>query len=556
MQADGKIVVAGEAGYGEPTGSFFLRRYNTDGTVDINFGDSGNVISDFGFSEQGVYALAITSDNKIVAAGFCNDLGLNICIARYLPDGSLDNTFGKNGVVNSDLGGWEWARGMVLQPDGKIVITGRVTPSPIGNFMVARYTENGNLDSSFGTNGRTITDLGADDQSGCIALQPDGKIIIGGDQNPLGGGFNTVFAMARYTTNGVLDESFGNNGIVLQDFTDYTDIINSIALQSDGKIIAAGQVNGNYDYIHEYMAAARFNTDGSLDESFGSNGLVEAKYKPNYPTNGASVLVQPDDKIILGGNDAYDGGDSSIQDFFIERFLPDGSVDDSYGTNGQVTTDMGAYDQIVSMLLQPDGKAVACGEITVATEPYTYEIGIARYNGDENKKQQIITKIKRWIQKHNGIEWDNTGSVNSYAVQRSADGVNWTTVHSQQSIVNSPLSTVNYYNDPAPLNGTNYYRLQTTSTSNAVANSNVIAISNNDNIKISPNPAQSLLHIEGLSSSQKTKITVVDFNGNVKLQTVVNGSSYNLNIGSLHAGNYMLKIERNGEVVTKQFVKE
>ena len=142
-----------------------------------------------------------------------------------------------------------------------------------------------------------------------------------------------------------------------------------------------------------------------------------------------------------------------------------------------------------------------------------------------------------------GIEWDNMpGNVNSYAVQRSADGVNWTTVHRQQtivnsqlSIVNSPLSTVNYYSDPSPLNGTNYYRLQTTSTGNVVANSNVIAVtSDNNTIKVSPNPAINSLHIEGLSSTQKTKLTVVDFGGNIKLQAEVNGSDYNLNIPFLY----------------------
>ncbi len=438
LQADGKIVVAGEAGYGKPTGSFFLRRYNTDGTVDINFGDSGNVISYFGFTEQGIYALAVTQDNKIVAAGFCNDLGLNICIARYLPDGSLDNTFGKNGVVNSDLGGWEWARGMVLQPDGKIVITGRVTPSPIGNFMVARYTENGNLDSSFGTNGRTITDLGHDDQSGCIALQPDGKIIIGGDQNPLGGGFNTVFAMARYTTNGVLDESFGNKGIVLQDFTDYGDIINALAIQADGKIIACGQVNGSYDYQHEYMAAARFNTDGSLDESFGNSGLAKAVF-PRFATYGNSVQIQSDNKILLGGFTYQSESDSS--DFALARYNNDGTPDNSFGTNGQVATDFGLRDEGVSLLLQADGKIVFAGEDYTNQLPVIYNIAIARYyNNDLTKKQIIIKKIKHYIQTHNDAQ--------ATALNR---------------------------------------------------------------VFIYPNPAQNILHVEGLSAVQK--LTVVDFNG-------------------------------------------
>jgi uncharacterized delta-60 repeat protein len=480
LQPDGKIVVAGEAGYGEPTGSFFLRRYNTDGTVDISFGDSGNVISYFGFSEQGIYALAVTQDNKIVAAGFCNDLGLNICIARYLPDGSLDDTFGKNGVVNSDLGGWEWARGMVLQPDGKILITGRV--SPIGDFVVVRYTENGSLDSCFGTNGRTITDLGADDQSGCIALQPDGKIIVGGYQVSIGGGFNNQFALVRYTTDGVLDEGFGNKGIVLQNFTDYADVINSIALQSDGKIIACGQVNGSYDYQHEYMAAARFNTNGSLDESFGKSGLVKAVF-PRFATYGNSVEVQNDNKILLGGFTYQSEGDSS--DFALARYNNNGTPDNSFGTNGQVVTDFGLPDEGVSLLLQADGKIVFAGEDYTNQLPTIYNIAIARYNNDDlTKKQIIFQKIRHYIQTHNA----------------------------QATTLNA--------------------------------------------VSIYPNPAQNVLHVAGLSSN--SKLTVVDLRGRIAASFELRAASgvYDLNIASLHAGNYLLKIETNGAVVTKQFVKE
>jgi uncharacterized delta-60 repeat protein len=484
LQTDGKIIVAGEAGYGEPTGSFFLRRYNTDGTVDISFGDSGNVISYFGFTEQGIYALAITSDNKIVAAGFCNDLGLNICMARYLPDGRLDNTFGKNGVVNSDLGGWEWARGMVLQPDGKILITGRVTPSPIGNFMVARYSENGNLDSSFGSNGRTITDLGGDDQSGCIALQKDGKIVIGGYQAPIdNSGRNELFALARYTTDGVLDESFGNKGIVLQDFTDYYDIVNALAIQGDGKIIAAGQVNGSYDYQHEYMAAARFNTDGSLDAGFGDNGLAEAKF-PRFATIGNAVGIQEDGKILLGGSTYQPSADTS--DFALARFLQDGTPDNSFGTNGQVTTDFGLQDDGLCLLLQPDGNIVMAGEDFTNYPPVVYSVAIARYNNDDlTKKQIIVQKIRHYIQTHNA----------------------------QATILNA--------------------------------------------VSIYPNPAQNVLHVVGLSSAQ-TKLTVVDLNGRIaascKLQAV--SGVCDLKIASLHAGNYLLKIEMNDQVVTKQFIKQ
>ena len=190
------------------------------------------------------------------------------------------------------------------------------------------------------------------------------------------------------------------------------------------------------------------------------------------------------------------------------------------------------------------------------TGPSLYEIALARYNNDDlSKKQLIITKIKKWLQHHNGFTWDGNNSISSYAVQRSYDGVHWSIVHSQPSTVSSSQPAINYYNDPSPLNGTNYYRLQTTGVNNVVGYSNIIAVPNSD-IKISPNPAKNILQIQGLPSNQKAKITVVDFAGNEKLQTVSNNILYNLNIASLKAGNYLLKIEMNDEVVTKKFMKE
>jgi hypothetical protein len=169
----------------------------------------------------------------------------------------------------------------------------------------------------------------------------------------------------------------------------------------------------------------------------------------------------------------------------------------------------------------------------------------------------IITKIRRWLQHHNGIQWNKLNDISNYIVQRSYDGIHFSQIARINSNDNSALT----YEDPSPLNGTNYYRLQTTSINGAVNYSNALAVTNNE-IKISPNPATNSLHIEGLSSTKnlpagrQVKLTVVDIAGNIKLQTVTNASSFNLNIASLKAGNYLLKIEINGEVVTKQFVKE
>jgi len=209
-------------------------------------------------------------------------------------------------------------------------------------------------------------------------------------------------------------------------------------------------------------------------------------------------------------------------------------------------------------------KIILAGNNSINGENPQINYALARYNNDESRKQILIAKIRRWLQHHNGIVWDNMPGAKSYAVQRSADGIRWTTIHTQQvtansqsSIINSQQPTVNSYNDPSPSFGPNYYRLQTTRVSGAVANSNVIAVTSDAlNVSLAPNPAKNTLSIAGLPANEKVKLTVVDFSGNVKLLAVANAASYNLNIASLHAGNYVMKMDINGEVISKQFVKE
>ncbi len=221
---------------------------------------------------------------------------------------------------------------------------------------------------------------------------------------------------------------------------------------------------------------------------------------------------------------------------------------------GLVTTDFANYtgSKITSLVFQSSGKIVAIG---TSANTDDYNISLSRYDDNLSQKQIIITKIRRWLQHRNGIEWNNMPGIQSYAVQKSMDGTHWTTVYRSQVTTN-----VAHYSDPTPSStNTNYYRLQTTSTGNAVANSNVIAITNDElNISLSPNPAKSTLSIAGLPKNEKVKVTVVDFSGNVVVsrELPIVSSVYDLNISSLHTGNYVLKVETNGEVVAKQFVKE
>jgi uncharacterized delta-60 repeat protein len=395
-------------------------------------------------------------------------------------------------------------------------------------------------------------------------VQPDGKFITAG--HIFNGGFSDNFLINRFNSDGSYDKSFGVNGSVSTIFSGGNSLPYAIKILPDGKFFVAGVFISTAVGLHSNMVIAKYNTDGSLDKTFGAEGssMIDFNKRSSEARN---LLLQKDGKIILTGytEDCYGCGNT---DFAIGRLNIDGSIDSSFASAGKQISDFGTPTISKTSQLQDDKKIVLIGE-----EANTASIVLARYNNDERSKKQIlIAKIRRWLQHHNGIVWDNISGIKNYAVQRSGDGGKWSTVYrspitvnNQATIVNSQLSTVKYYNDASPLPGTNYYRLQVTSVDGAVAYSNVITINNEPStISISPNPAKNVLRIEGLSSSQnlptgrQAKITVVDLNGNVacSVQLKANSSYYNLNIAALKPGNYWLKVEVNGEVVTKQFVKE
>ena len=236
MQTDGKIVIAGfttNPDYYSNQYDFALARFNTDGSLDSTFDGDGIQVTDAGSADI-IYSLAIQSDGKIVAAGTLRyapyyDVS-NICLARYNTDGSLDNTFGNNGIVSNRFGTQQSANSVAVQNDGKIVIGGYIDVS----LALVRYNSDGTIDSSFNGNGIRYIDVGSGAALNSIALQSDNKIIAGGY---IFNGSNNEFAMARFNTDGSLDSSFDADGFQTTDFGGVGDTQTSLALQSDGKII-------------------------------------------------------------------------------------------------------------------------------------------------------------------------------------------------------------------------------------------------------------------------------------------------------------------------------
>lgn len=343
---------------------------------DPTFGSSGIMITPLSVGYDSGYGLAIQPDGKIVVSGERQNGTVegdyDIFVARYNSDGTLDASFGTGGVAVTAIGGgWDLAGSVLVQPDGKIVACGGGWNGTKYRFVAVRYQANGIHDQSFGNGGIAMFGMGGvQDNAWECAIQADGKIILTGPTKNSG---NWDFGMARLNPDGTLDNSFGNSGKVITTVTSGDDFSWSVALQSDGKILLGGQ-SGTPAF-----ALARYNADGSLDNSFGAGGLVTTSIG-GAACDGRVVKVQPDGKILLGGGSALAGND----DFAIVRYNPDGSLDGSFGVGGMVVIPVAeGADVFWDLALEPgNGKIILAGYgINPANGTYDFALVRLKANG-------------------------------------------------------------------------------------------------------------------------------------------------------------------------------
>jgi uncharacterized delta-60 repeat protein len=302
IQPNGKIVVAGIHGVGAD-GTFALVRYTSDGNLDPAFGGDGTVKTNITPAIDGAHDLALQADGKIVAAGFAGSVPLahtgTFALARYRPNGRLDTSFGGDGVVRTDFtDDFDGAMGVAIQANGKIVTAGSaggINPA----FALARYRPDGTLDDSFGGDGKVRTNFspfGAEDVAQDLAVQANGRIVAAGlAREP-----DFSFALARYRRDGTLDESFGGDGKVRTGFSSpHLDQANDVAIQADGKIVAAGFADGENPPGGAF-ALVRYAIDGTLDDSFGGDGKVRTNFTGRFD-GAAGVAIQVDGRIVAAG---------------------------------------------------------------------------------------------------------------------------------------------------------------------------------------------------------------------------------------------------------------
>lgn len=383
IQPDGKIVAAGYAFTPVLQSDFALARYNADGALDSSFGVGGKVTTDFfGFFDQ-AFAVTIQPDGKIVAAGSASlDIRhVGFGMARYNSDGSLDASFGSGGkVITQFFGEGDGASAIAVLPGGKLLAAGSAFhPGMLSDFALARYNSDGSLDLSFGSGGKITTDFGGrDDLATSLVIQPGGKIVVAGSSGVLAPAID--FALARYNPDGSLDTSFGTAGRVVTDFTSSNDQARGVALQPDGKIIAAGMAGVGSGRVG--FGLARYDSNGSLDSSFGAGGKVTTDF--GCGAGGFAVLTQPDGKIIVSGSASLICFPNPGSDFALARYHSDGVLDSSFGVGGKILSDFsGSIDTAYATAIQPDGKIVACGvSFTPIVNNLMPNFALARYNGD------------------------------------------------------------------------------------------------------------------------------------------------------------------------------
>lgn len=373
-QPDGRIVGAGYSGI-YPDFHSALVRYTRNGRLDSTFGSGGKVVATFDPNGDDLSAIALQTDGKIVAAGSLH--GTAFLLARFNADGSLDQAFGSNGNVVTTFGDPSaGAADVALQSDGKIIVVGVSGAGPyseLNDFALARYNADGSLDQSFGAGGKVRTHFPGVFNTGstatCVALQPDGKAVVGGfyknERTP------HQFALARYNANGKLDSTFGQSGKVTTFLGAGDAFAFAIVLQANGRVVLAGYSETTLD--HDFSLAG-YTSNGTLDSTFGNGGVTATDFSGASDDIAYAMSLQSDEKLVVGGRT----GQYPSFNFGVARYNSAGQLDQSFGTGGKVATDLGSTEQGYAIALQPNGRIVLAG---IAFNGSNFDFAAACYLG-------------------------------------------------------------------------------------------------------------------------------------------------------------------------------
>lgn len=533
---------------------FGLARYNSDGTLDGTFGTGGIVKTDFG-GEDFATSLIVQTDGKIVVGGYSISGGISVfAIARYSSSGVLDASFDTDGKRTTTVGTDDFAYSVSVQPDGKILHAGYSLTSP-GNFdfSIVRYNTNGSLDSGFDTDGKVTTDINStrEDAAYAIALQVDGKIVLGGYHFD---GVKKVFALVRYTPAGALDASFGG-GKITTSFGTEDAVLYAMNVQNNGVITTAGY---HYNGTNNDIALARYNSNGSLDGAFDLDGKVTTPIG-SADDKAHSVSIQLNGKIVVAGvaYDASPDAGNTDNDFVVVRYNTNGSVDGTFGGGmGYSAIDFTSSDDIGYSLASQGNNLIVAGTVGVS-------LGLARLINSSPILPLSFTSFTASKQTNSVLlNWQTAYEQNiaSYELERSDNGNNYQALGNLPANGNANSAISSYsFTDHQPLQIVNFYRLKILHTDGRIVYSKVIAIRFDKSavaLQAFPNPVRNTLNLQFTLPKGDVKINMYDASGRavkmLQLQSNGDALSVPIDMSNLQKGIYIIRVNNDAIKVIKE----
>lgn len=479
----------------------------TSQTLDDSFGVNGKVVTELSTGVDGINEVLLQNDGKIVAIGSANN---RIQMARYNNNGSLDTSFGTNGIVNTQLisslifnnGGLKF----LLQDDGKIVLVGNSASNNIQLMRLMRFTANGQLDTTFGTNGQvnlnSLYQFGDLSSVTNISQTTDGQF-----QLIISSQLNIIFIL-KFSNSGVLDTTFGSNGIssitTPQDSSSvYPKDIYSLP-NGDNLIASWITLNGQYDFC-----MFKIKSNGAIDNAFGTNGFVITDLGTSSDYS-ESITVQPDGKILVGGTANFK--------YALVRYTSNGNLDTTFNTTGIILTTVGSTSNSTDMYLANDGKIILAGNIV-------HDFGCVRYNTNGTLDNTFGTNGKYII--------DFGGSSYDYgrALVQQTDG----------KFVFGGMTSFMCSNRAFAL------------TRFSLPNLNV-EIPEMNLLKVYPNPTNSIVNIK--SDFTINSIEVYDMQGRNLETNLVNQTETTIDISTKSNGVYFLKIATGNGFRIEKIIKQ
>ena len=483
------------------------------GTLDTTFGTSGKVttsLSTTNITSDIIYSTIIQPDGKILTAGTSLETArYKFALARYLTNGNLDTTFGTAGIVITDIGvitSGGITVEMKLQLDGKIVVIGthQDTQNDLSKIALVRYNSNGTLDASFGTNGVVFSNFNNYDNEGNgLFIQANGKILAATFAFSSNNNNESNYNIFRYNSNGILDNSFGINGVVSINLglnivnLNSSDVATIIIELANGKILVAGKSDSMPTNGENNFAIIQLNSNGTLDTSFGTMGKVFIDFSLDDQV--AAMQITATNKIILGGTLFYNSGANSK--IGIVQLNANGTIDTTFGTAGKIITTINSStnnDVLEDLQLQANGDIIVGGTTQNSNTLIGLDFALVKYFINGNLDTNFGTNGFAITDFNNSTEF-----INSIAIQSN----NKIIATGSFAVSNSKFALARYNN---------------VTLSNTTFNQNISAIS------VYPNPVINTSVIEfNLLQNENITMTLYDTSGK-KVQTVVNNKYFAL----------------------------